>query len=37
VACHFAEEVKAGAIAAAERAPMFDPGIQPPAWEPPPT
>jgi oligopeptide/dipeptide ABC transporter ATP-binding protein len=37
VACHFAEEIKAGEIVAEERTPTFDPGLQPPAWEPPPT
>jgi oligopeptide/dipeptide ABC transporter ATP-binding protein len=37
VACHYAEAVKAGQIAPKERAPIFDPGLQPPEPEPPPT
>ena len=37
VACHWAEEIKAGAIQPKERAATFDPGLQEPAWEPPPT
>ena len=36
VACHFAEEVKAGRIQPRERTPTFDPGLQPPPYEPPP-
>jgi len=37
VACHFAEEVRAGAIEPHERKPVFDPGPQPAPYEPPPT
>jgi oligopeptide/dipeptide ABC transporter ATP-binding protein len=37
VACHFAAEIKAGQIQPRHRAPTFDPGIQAPAYEPPPT
>jgi peptide/nickel transport system ATP-binding protein len=37
VACHFAEEVKAGQIQPAQRTPVFEPGLQPPAYEPPPS
>jgi peptide/nickel transport system ATP-binding protein len=37
VACHFAEEVRAGAIKPHERKPVFDPGPQPAPYEPPPT
>jgi peptide/nickel transport system ATP-binding protein len=37
VACHFAEQIKAGQITPKHRAPTFDAGIQPPAYEPPPT
>ena len=36
VACHFAEEIKAGAITPHERAMTFDPGIPQPVYEPPP-
>jgi peptide/nickel transport system ATP-binding protein len=37
VACHWAEDIKAGRIAPKARTPVFDPGLQPAAWEPPPT
>jgi peptide/nickel transport system ATP-binding protein len=37
VACHWAEDIKAGRIAPKVRTPVFDPGLQPAAWEPPPT
>jgi oligopeptide/dipeptide ABC transporter ATP-binding protein len=37
VACHWAEDIKAGQIEPKSRAPVFDPGLQPAAWEPPPT
>jgi peptide/nickel transport system ATP-binding protein len=37
VACHWAEEIKAGHIKRHELAPVFDPGIVAPAPEPPPT
>jgi peptide/nickel transport system ATP-binding protein len=37
VACHFAEDVKAGRITPHEREVAFDPGSQPAAYEPPPT
>ena len=41
VACHFAEQVRAGKITPVERAPVFDPTLDqtnaPPAVEPPPT
>ena len=36
VACHWAEEIKAGQIKRHEVAPVFDPGIVEPAAEPPP-
>jgi peptide/nickel transport system ATP-binding protein len=36
VACHWAEEIKAGTIKRHEVAPVFDPGVQEPAPEPPP-
>jgi peptide/nickel transport system ATP-binding protein len=36
VACHWAEEIKAGQIKRHEVAPVFDPGIVEPAPEPPP-
>jgi peptide/nickel transport system ATP-binding protein len=36
VACHWAEEIKAGNIKRHEVAPVFDPGVQEPAPEPPP-
>jgi peptide/nickel transport system ATP-binding protein len=36
VACHWAEEIKAGEIKRHEVAPVFDPGIVEPAAEPPP-
>ncbi len=36
VACHFAEDIKAGKIQPHEREIVFDPGIQPPAYDPPP-
>jgi peptide/nickel transport system ATP-binding protein len=37
VACHWAEDIKAGLIQPRERGVTFDPGLQEPAWEPPPT
>jgi peptide/nickel transport system ATP-binding protein len=37
VACHWAEDIKAGRIEPKVRAPVLDPGLQPAAWEPPPT
>ena len=37
VACHWAEDVKAGRIQPKMRTPVLDPGQQPPEWEPPPT
>jgi oligopeptide/dipeptide ABC transporter ATP-binding protein len=37
VACHWAEEIKEGTIQPHEQAPVFDAGLQEPAWEPPPT
>jgi peptide/nickel transport system ATP-binding protein len=37
VACHWAEDIKGGRIEPKVRAPVFDPGLQPAAWEPPPT
>jgi peptide/nickel transport system ATP-binding protein len=37
VACHWAEDIKAGRIEPKSRVPVFDPGLQPAAWEPPPT
>jgi peptide/nickel transport system ATP-binding protein len=37
VACHWAEEIKAGRIRPKERPTTFEPGMQEPAWEPPPT
>ena len=37
VACHWAEDVKAGRIQPMVRVPVLDPGKQPPEWEPPPT
>jgi peptide/nickel transport system ATP-binding protein len=37
VACHWAEEIKAGQIQRHELKPVFDPGIVEPAAEPPPT
>jgi peptide/nickel transport system ATP-binding protein len=36
VACHWAEDIKAGKIQPKEVEAIFDPGIQAPAWEPPP-
>jgi peptide/nickel transport system ATP-binding protein len=36
VACHWAEEIRAGHIQPHELEPVFDPGIVPPAEEPPP-
>jgi peptide/nickel transport system ATP-binding protein len=36
VACHFVEDIKAGRITPHEREVMFDPGVQEPAYEPPP-
>ena len=37
VACHYAEQIKAGRITARERPPTFEPGIQPAPYEPPPS
>jgi peptide/nickel transport system ATP-binding protein len=37
VACHWAEEIKAGQIRPKEIEPIFEPGPQAPALEPPPT
>jgi peptide/nickel transport system ATP-binding protein len=37
VACHWAEDIKAGWIQPRERPATFEPGLQPRAWEPPPT
>ena len=37
VACHWAEDIKAGKIQPQEVEAVFDPGILEPAWEPPPT
>jgi peptide/nickel transport system ATP-binding protein len=37
VACHWAERIKAGELQPHERAPVFDPGLQPPEPELPPT
>jgi peptide/nickel transport system ATP-binding protein len=37
VACHWAEDIKAGKIQPKEQEAVFDPGIAEPAWEPPPT
>jgi len=37
VACHWAEEIKAGQITRHEVKPVFDPGIPEPVPEPPPT
>ena len=36
VACHWAEEIKAGTVRPHEVEPIFEPGPQPPAYEPPP-
>jgi peptide/nickel transport system ATP-binding protein len=36
VACHWAEEIKSGEIKLHEVKPVFDPGIEEPAYEPPP-
>ena len=36
-ACHWAEDIKEGRIKPRERAPVFEPGPQPPPEEPPPT
>jgi peptide/nickel transport system ATP-binding protein len=37
VACHWAEDIKEGRITPHERVPVFEPGLQPAAAEPPPT
>jgi peptide/nickel transport system ATP-binding protein len=37
VACHWAEDIKAGKIQPKEVEVLFDPGLQPPVWEPPPS
>jgi peptide/nickel transport system ATP-binding protein len=37
VKCHYAEEIKAGAIRPQQREAVFEPGRQPAAYEPPPT
>lgn len=36
VACHWAEQIKSGEIKPHEIKPVFDPGIEAPAYEPPP-
>jgi hypothetical protein len=36
VACHWAEDIKAGKIEPKELEAVFEPGIQEAAWEPPP-
>jgi hypothetical protein len=36
VACHGAEQIKAGEIQPKEREAVFEPGPQEPAYEPPP-
>jgi peptide/nickel transport system ATP-binding protein len=36
VACHWAEDIQAGQIKPREREPVFEPGLQEPAEEPPP-
>jgi peptide/nickel transport system ATP-binding protein len=36
VACHWAEDIKAGEIEPKEVEAVFDPGVLAPAWEPPP-
>jgi peptide/nickel transport system ATP-binding protein len=36
VACHWAEDIKAGKIEPKEVEAVFDPGVLAPAWEPPP-
>jgi peptide/nickel transport system ATP-binding protein len=36
VACHWAEEIREGRITPREREPVFEPGLQEPAEEPPP-
>ena len=36
VACHFVEEIQAGAITPHDRKFVMDPGMQPAAYEPPP-
>ncbi len=36
VACHWAEEIKAGTVRPHEVEPVFDPGIPEPVYEPPP-
>ena len=37
VKCHWAEQIKAGELQAQEREAVFEPGLQPVAYEPPPT
>jgi peptide/nickel transport system ATP-binding protein len=37
VKCHWAEKIKAGEIEPKKREVVFEPGLQPPAYEPPPT
>ena len=37
VACHWAEDIKEGKIEPKQQETVFDPGLQEPAWEPPPT
>jgi peptide/nickel transport system ATP-binding protein len=37
VACHWAEEIRTGALRPHEREPVFDPGLPEPVAEPPPT
>jgi hypothetical protein len=36
VACHWAEDIRAGKIQPKEIEAVFEAGIQAPAWEPPP-
>jgi peptide/nickel transport system ATP-binding protein len=36
VACHWAEEIKAGTLKPREREPVFEPGLPEPVEEPPP-
>ena len=36
VACHWAEDIKAGKIQPKEQEAVLEPGILEPAWEPPP-
>ena len=36
VACHWAEQIKSGELRPHKVKPVFDPGIEEPAYEPPP-